>query len=182
MNGKKEKWTGLSYQSYQANAILLLSMLFLCIYMYMGLRDLLVAWGAPENYFPVVPGHFATQSVAFFCFSLLHACVQMGVLNAVVFVIITSILAWHAEEMELFGQVLHTAKMGPQIGKVPILVPVGWFMVAYPSYIIVNIISEGSLLPKQGAGILRLAWMSIITAIVITCSHFLGFTRRLQKT
>jgi putative membrane protein len=43
----------------------------------------------------------------------------------------------------IYGAYHYTDALGPKLGHVPIIIPIAWFMMIYPSYIIANLITGG---------------------------------------
>jgi putative membrane protein len=57
--------------------------------------------------------------------------------------------------------------LGPRIGQVPVVVPIGWFMMIYNSSVIVNLIAEGKPVATIAKG-WWIAAMALLTALVMT--------------
>jgi putative membrane protein len=43
----------------------------------------------------------------------------------------------------VYGQYHYTDYLGPKLGEVPVVIPMAWFMMIYPSYVIANLILSG---------------------------------------
>jgi Carotenoid biosynthesis protein len=55
---------------------------------------------------------------------------------------------WTFEEVSVltglvYGPYHYTATLGPWLGSVPVLTPLAWFMLVYPSYVVANLIVHG---------------------------------------
>lgn len=105
-------------------------------------------------------------------FSLLHASYMLGWRRALEFFALTTVISWGFEHTGvatglIFGHYHYSDKLGYKLGHVPIAIPLIWFMMMYPSYIIANLIGTGSPVGEQG-GTGRIAWLSLLGAITIT--------------
>ena len=67
----------------------------------------------------------------------------------------------------LFSLFHYTAVLGPKLGHVPLLIPLAWFMMIYPSYVIANLLVAGRPIVSR-PGLARLVWLSLIGAMVMT--------------
>jgi len=57
--------------------------------------------------------------------------------------------------------------LGPSCGEVPLLIPLAWFMMIYPSYVVANLALEGHVFGTPG-GRGRLVGLAAASAIVMT--------------
>ena len=81
-------------------------------------------------------------------FSLWHASVALGLRLTLAFFAITTVTSWIFEEAGvvtglIFGPYHYTSSLGPWLGSVPVLIPLAWFMLVYPSYVVANLIGHG---------------------------------------
>lgn len=88
--------------------------------------------------------------------SLWHASSALGVRLTLVFFVITAVTSWIFEEVGVvtglvYGPYHYTATLGPWLGSVPILIPLAWFMLIYPSYVLVNLLLDGWLVGTPGS-------------------------------
>ncbi|MBI5567259.1 MAG: carotenoid biosynthesis protein, partial [Chloroflexi bacterium] len=67
----------------------------------------------------------------------------------------------------IYGPYHYTDYLGFKLGHVPLLIPMAWFMMIYPSYVIANLIADGQPTGSRG-GIGRIAGLSFLTAMVMT--------------
>jgi len=97
---------------------------------------------------PVIPGGLNGLIVILLLFSLWHASCALGVRLTLAFFAITTVTSWIFEEAGVatglvYGPYHYTATLGPWLGSVPILIPLAWFMLVYPSYVVANLIGHG---------------------------------------
>jgi uncharacterized membrane protein len=94
---------------------------------------------------PVIPGGLNTLTVIVLLFSLWHASYALGVRLTLVFFAITAVTSWIFEEIGVatglvYGPYHYTSTLGPWLGSVPVLIPLAWFVLVYPSYIVANLL------------------------------------------
>ena len=148
---------------------LVTSAVFLAIFAYDGIvRPLLERLVA----LPAIPGGLNALTVILLLFSLSHAWYLLGPRNTAVFFAITAVVSWIFEEVGVgtglvFGPYHYTSALGVWLGSVPILSPLAWFMMIYPSYVLANLIAEGR--PVAGAGSAwQLLGLAALGALVMT--------------
>ena len=143
--------------------------LFLAVLAYDGvsrrLLDGLVA-------LPVIPGGLNSLIVILLLFSLWHASVALGVRLTLAFFAITTVTSWIFEEIGVatglvYGSYHYTATLGPWLGSVPVLIPLAWFMLVYPSYALANLIGHGWPVGTPG-GRGHLVRLAILGALLMT--------------
>ena len=143
--------------------------LFLAVLAYHGvsrrLLDGLVA-------LPVIPGGLNSLIVILLLFSLWHASVALGVRLTLAFFAITTVTSWIFEEAGVvtglvYGSYHYTATLGPWLGSVPVLIPLAWFMLVYPSYVVANLIVDGWPVGTPG-GRGHLVRLALVGALVMT--------------
>ncbi len=77
-----------------------------------------------------------------FIFAILHSCQNLGWKQALLLLVLTFAVSLLFECMGVatgwvYGPYHYTDKLGPKfLGLVPLLIPVAWFMMTYPSYVI----------------------------------------------
>jgi putative membrane protein len=143
--------------------------LFLALFVYDGvLRPLLAGLVA----LPVIPGGLNTLTVILLLFSLWHASYALGLRLMLVFFAITAVTSWIFEEIGvatglIYGPYHYTATLGPWLGSVPVLIPLAWFMMVYPSYVVANLIVDGVPVgTPRGRG--HLVGLVLLGALVMT--------------
>jgi uncharacterized membrane protein len=148
--------------------LLRLSIVFLAIHLYFILREILV----PIVILPTVPGALQLNTLALMVFSLCHASAMLGWRRALVFFTISAVVSWVFEEVGvatglIYGAYHYTDKLGFKLGLVPILIPIAWFMMIYPSYVMANLIADGRATSAKGS-VRHVVWLSILSAIIMT--------------
>jgi len=121
---------------------------------------------------PVIPGGLNSLIVILLLFSLWHASVALGVRLTLAFVAITTVTSWIFEEIGVatglvYGSYHYTATLGPWLGSVPVLIPLAWFMLVYPSYVVANLIVDGWPVGTPG-GRGHLVRLALVGALVMT--------------
>jgi putative membrane protein len=104
---------------------------------------------------------------AFTAFSVLHAGLRLGGWRVVLFFGLTVVISFIAEETGVltglvFGHYHYSAMLGWKLGEVPILVPLGWFMMIYPSWVVAQSLLQGVDL-RRPLGMIVLALVSALT-------------------
>jgi uncharacterized membrane protein len=127
---------------------------------------------------PVIPGGLNTLTVILVLFSVWHASYTLGARLTVAFFVITATTSWVFEEVGVatglvFGHYHYTAALGPWLGSVPVLIPLAWFMMVYPSYVVANLIVDGRVVGSTGprGHLLGLAFLG---ALVMTAWDLLA--------
>jgi uncharacterized membrane protein len=105
----------------------------------------------------------------FTLFSLFHAGLTLGARRAALFFVLTVVISYIAEEMGvrtglIFGPYHYSDQLGLKLSNVPILVPLGWFMMVYPSWVVARALLGGVDL-RRLAGMVALA---LFAAMVMT--------------
>jgi uncharacterized membrane protein len=67
----------------------------------------------------------------------------------------------------IFGDYHYTDALGMRIGHVPVLIPLAWFMMIYPRYVIANLLADGRPSGTRG-GLAHLIWLAFLSALVMT--------------
>ena len=123
-----------------------LALVFLALFIYSSIiRPLL------EPLFSELPrilGGIGIKTLFMMLFSVFHAAYVLGWRHTLLFFGITVAVSWgyeHAgvETGLIYGAYHYTDALGLKLGHVPIIIPIAWFMMIYPSYIIANLIAGG---------------------------------------
>jgi len=118
-----------------------------------------------------LPWSILVPTLALFCF--LHSLIMLGRARALLLlglcVTISFVFEYVGESTgAIFGPYFYTSLLGFKLfGKIPLLIPFAWYMMFYPSYVITNLLAEGSPMAVR-SGIAWIAWMSALSALVMT--------------
>ncbi len=120
---------------------------------------------------PVNLGGLNGLIVILLTFSLWHASVSLGVRLTLAFFTITTVTSWIFEELGVatglvYGPYHYTATLGPWLGSVPVLIPLAWFVLVYPTYVVANLIVDGWPVGTPG-GRGHLVRLALIGALVM---------------
>jgi uncharacterized membrane protein len=166
------------------NAVLLgLAIIFLSLFIYSSiLRPLL---GQLFTELPRIPGGIGVKTLFMMLFSIFHAAYVLGWRHTLVFFGITVAISWSYEQVGvetglIYGAYHYTDALGLKLGHVPIIIPIAWFMMVYPSYIIANLVQSGRLMMRGKmknndnnsinilTPILQILWLSFLSAVIMT--------------
>jgi len=130
----------------------------------------LTIWTLVDSSAVAVTGRL--QMPTMLMFSLLHASYMLGWRRALQFFALSAVISWGFEHTGvatglIFGHYHYSDKLGYKLGHVPLVIPLIWFMMMYPSYIIANLIGNGRPVGDQG-GTGRIIWLSLLGAATIT--------------
>ncbi|HEY0197248.1 MAG TPA: carotenoid biosynthesis protein [Rhodanobacter sp.] len=105
----------------------------------------------------------------FTAFSLLHAGLRLGGRRTALFFGLTVVISFIAEELGVrtglvFGHYHYSDMLGLKLGHVPVLVPLGWFMMIYPSWVVAQALLHGVDV-RRPFGMVALA---LVAAVVMT--------------
>lgn len=106
-------------------------------------------------------------------FCLASAIYLAGQRAAFLFLGVTVVLSWIAEELGvrtgfIFGDYYYTPLLGPKLGSVPLVIPLYWFMIVYISYILANLMSEGTPVASPRLTPVRILLRSLLTGLLAT--------------
>jgi putative membrane protein len=162
------------------NALLLgLAIVFLALFIYSSvIRPLLEPLFAE---FPRIPGGIGIKTLFMMLFSIFHATYVLGWRHTLLFFSITVAVSWSYEHIGvetglIYGAYRYTDALGLKLGHVPIIIPIAWFMMVYPSYIVANLIGNGrqKMMRREKKNnnnnwiILQILWLSFLGAVVMT--------------
>ena len=121
---------------------------------------------------PLIPGGLISLTVILLLFSIWHASSALGVRLTLAFLAISAATSWVFEEVGVatglvYGPYHYTAALGPWLGSVPVLIPLAWFMMIYPSYVLANLIVDGWHVGTPG-GRGHLVGLALLGALVMT--------------
>ncbi len=106
-------------------------------------------------------------------FSLSHAIYELGWRHALAFFVSTACISLAFEAVgvatgAVYGPYHYTARLGPQVFGVPLVVPFSWFMVAYPVYTLANYLADGRIVSKRRPTPARLLGLTALSAVLMT--------------
>lgn len=142
---------------------------FLGLFIYSAVIHPLVE---PFMSLPQIPGGIGTKTILLMSFSLIHAWYVLGWKHALVFFAITAAISWGYEQLGVetslvYGKYHYTDVLGAKLGHVPIIIPIAWFMMIYPSFIIASLITFGSV-SKNHNSISKIVLLALVSAAVMT--------------
>jgi putative membrane protein len=96
----------------------------------------------------------------------------LGAPNTLIFFAISAIVSWTLEEVGVrtglvYGPYHYSDMLGAKLGEVPLLIPLAWFMMIYPSFVLANLIVDRRPTSRRGSPRHVLA-LSLVSAIVMT--------------
>jgi uncharacterized membrane protein len=150
-------------------ALLGLAVVALAIFIYDPIVRVLLA---PIVSLPALPGGTSTLTLLLMVFSVCHAWYSLGGRHTALFFLLSTVISLIYEEIgvatgAIFGPYHYTDVLGTKIGVVPILIPIAWFAMIYPSYVIANLITDRQPSGSRGS-VSRIAWVSLLSAMVMT--------------
>jgi uncharacterized membrane protein len=164
--------------------LLRLALVFLALFIYSSIiRPLL------EPLFselPRIPGGIGIKTLFMMLFSVFHSAFVLGWRHTLLFFGITVAVSWSYEHVGvetglIYGAYHYTDVLGLKLGHVPIIIPIAWFMMIYPSYIIANLLAGGRqkiIMIRGNKGnnnysnnrttIQQILWLAFLSAVVMT--------------
>jgi putative membrane protein len=110
-------------------------------------------------------------SLVFTILGLAHATYALGWRRSLTFFALCTVVSGLLEQIAIWsadvGAYYYTDVLGPKIGDVPVIIPISWFMMIYPCYVIANLLVDGRPV-TTARSLLHLLWLSLITAVVET--------------
>ncbi|GAB4479083.1 MAG: carotenoid biosynthesis protein [Anaerolineae bacterium] len=121
---------------------------------------------------PALPGGDHATTLYFLLFSLLHAAYLIGWRHALAFFALSAAISWGFEQFGVmtglvYGPYHYTDRFGPRLGHVPLVIPLAWFMMIYPSYVIARLILTGRADTTPGQDVNPIA-LAAVGALVMT--------------
>ncbi|HEU4326204.1 MAG TPA: carotenoid biosynthesis protein [Roseiflexaceae bacterium] len=136
-----------------------------CVFYLMVIRRL-----APG--LPGLPGGGLGGLWLFWLFALCHGWYALGWRHTLIFFAISAVVSWIYEQIGvetglIYGPYHYNDLLGAKLGHVPIIIPVAWFMMIYPSYTLANLIADGTPTGTRG-GVGRVLWLATLSAMIMT--------------
>ena len=124
------------------NAIRTASSLFFAATMYLILEEALSPW----LHLPALGNIGFT--IIFVLFAILHCIALEGSRRTALFFAISGIVCYSMEEIGvrtglIYGAYHYSALLGPRLGDVPIIIPLAYFMMIYPSWLVARALLRG---------------------------------------
>jgi putative membrane protein len=130
----------------------------------------LLTWAAAQAMPGAQPG-LILGNILFGLAALVHGTYLMGGKRTLAFFALTCGLAFALEMLSISTGLAtpyhYTAALGPRLGGVALVVPLGWYFMLYSSHCLVNFIAEGDALSTRG-GPLWILLLALLTALVMT--------------
>ena len=150
-----------------------LAIFFLAVFVY---RTVVRELTYPLLPLPDVPGGMYGLTLFLMLSSFFHAWYTLGWRHTLILFVLSAAISWGYEQVGvgtglIYGSYYYTDRLGPKLGHVPLLIPLAWFMMNYPSYIMANLIADGRPLSDQGharGGVGRIIWLSFLGAMIMT--------------
>ncbi len=109
-------------------------------------------------------------------FALLHAGVVLGWRRTLLFFLLSATISWGFEQVGvatglIYGRYYYSDQLGFKLGYVPLIIPLIWFMMLYPSYSIANLIGNGRPKASQNSQtepVSHILLLSFIGAMTMT--------------
>jgi uncharacterized membrane protein len=154
----------------KGRALLIAAIVLLAVFAYDAVLRLAVSGVVA---LPSVPGGLKMLTAVLALFSLAHAWYALGARHTLAFFGLSAVIAWAFEQAGVatglvFGAYHYTDYLGPKLGHVPYLIPLAWFMMIYPSYVIANLAlsRRPTGTPRGLVPLLRLAAASAVAMTV----------------
>ncbi len=111
------------------------------------------------------------QTFLLLLFSLLHGAALWGGRRLGLFFLLAVGLAWALEQVGVatgwvYGGYRYERMAGPWLGHVPLLIPLAWFMMLYPSTVIAHLIDTGQPAPRS-QGWRHDVWLALLAGLVM---------------
>ena len=121
---------------------------------------------------PSVPGGLRMLTAVLALFSLFHAWYSLGGRLTLAFFALSATISWAFEQVGVmtglvFGAYHYTDYLGAKLGDVPFLIPLAWFMMIYPSYVIAGL-AVGRRPAGTPRGPVALVRLAAVSAVVMT--------------
>ena len=127
---------------------------------------------APVIRLPRIPMNLMTFTLTLWLFSVCHAIYTLGWRQAAIFFVLSAVISWLYEQIGvetglIYGPYHYTHSLGIKLGHVPVLIPIAWFMMTYPSHVIANLIGTGKP-HSPDRNLMQIIWLSAMGAMTMT--------------
>jgi uncharacterized membrane protein len=108
-------------------------------------------------------------TLVFMSFAAVHCAGCAGWKRTGLFFILTAVISYVLEEVgvrtgEVYGPYHYSDMLGPKLGHVPVLIPLAWFMMVYPSWVVARSLLRG----VEARSVKGLVALSLVAAMVMT--------------
>ena len=143
--------------------------ILLALHAYFVARVILLPYVPLPPTFPTV--HLHTLILLVLCLS--HSVRALGAKSTAVLFLLSAVVSWTLEHVGVatglvYGQYHYTDKLGLRLGHVPILIPMAWFMMLYPSLVIARGVLFGGLPTAGGFSRGRNVAAAFLASLVMT--------------
>jgi putative membrane protein len=113
-------------------------------------------------------------TLVFVLFALFHCAAQEGWARTGAFFAISAAVSFLLEETGvrtglIYGPYHYSEMLGARLGHVPILIPLAWFMMIYPSWRVAQtILRPASLRPESATSLKTITALALVAAFVMT--------------
>jgi uncharacterized membrane protein len=130
---------------------------------YMQLHDVIRPWIDLPT-----PGNIGF-TVVFVLFSITHCAVCEGIRRTAVFFGLSAVVSWLLEEIGvrsglIYGPYHYSGMLGPKLGHVPVIIPLAWFMMIYPAWMVARALLRG----VETRTVPGIAGLAVVAALVMT--------------
>lgn len=147
-------------------SVWLLSTLLVILIFYVGIRT-----GGFNMNLERIPWGILVPCAAAFAFG--HSYLLLGWQRAVTLFLMATVISFCFEYVGestglIFGPYEYTHVLGWKLfERIPFLIPLAWYMMFYPSYLIANLLAEGGPISHR-TKLVPIIWLSILSAMVMT--------------
>ena len=127
----------------------------------------------PWIWLPAPGDPIRSITTATMLFSLVHGTRWLGGRATLLFFLASTVVSWAFEQIGvktglIYGRYHYTDFLGPKIGEVPVIIPVAWFAMIYPSYVIACWLIDGAGRPPSSEKGPRFLWRAWVAGLVMT--------------
>lgn len=123
-----------------------------------------------------LPPHFSTvhlHTLILLALSASHSIWALGPRSTGVLLAVGALISWTLEHVGVatglvYGAYHYTDKLGPRLGHVPVLIPIAWYMMLYPSLVITRTAVHGGLASTRGLSVGRGLVVAVLASLVMT--------------
>lgn len=113
------------------------------------------------------------KTLVLMAFSMTHAALVLGRRKMLVFFVLSAVISWVFEEVgvrtgAIYGPYHYSDQLGFKLGHVPVLIPLTWFAMIYPAYVVANALVGQHLFGTSGRR-RHVLWLALVSAVVMTC-------------